>query len=173
MNIMKSLRLTGFYFKNMLKYIRRGGVVYYKVANLEPDNRFTGKTVLITGGSSGFGLQMAKDFVQEGAEVIITGRSLDKLIQASGQIGSDKIKIMQWDVSNLDILKEKFHEAVGLFGKIDIFINNAGRYSSVHSLDTTVEDWDNVINTDLRGPFFLAKEEGIYLKSVYAQLGGG
>ena len=76
------------YFKNMLKYIKSGGVVYVNVKQVLPSEQFKGKKVLITGGSSGFGFQMAKDFIAQGAEVMITGRNTQKIDEAIEKINN-------------------------------------------------------------------------------------
>lgn len=99
------------YFKNMLKYIKSGGVVYANVKQVLPSEQFKGKKVLITGGSSGFGFQMAKDFIAQGAEVMITGRNTQKLDEAIEKINNSKLHTIVWDQGDCScIIKMKPYE---------------------------------------------------------------
>lgn len=66
------LRRMSNYLKNILKYTKHEKVILVKINQVSPTNQFQGKKVLITGGGSGFGYQMAKDFLAQGAEVMIT-----------------------------------------------------------------------------------------------------
>ena len=91
--------------KKVVKKILGGGkiaVTYAKVQQIQSPRLFEGKTVLITGGSSGFGYSMAEKFVAESANVIITGRNERKLKSAASQLDSDKVKSMVWDISDID-----------------------------------------------------------------------
>ena len=85
--------------------------------------KIQGKTILITGGASGIGLEAARQFLEKGAKVIITGRNQDKLTVAKKQF-PDLITI-QSDVSDADDAQKLF-EKVSALGGIDILYNNAG-----------------------------------------------
>ena len=67
------------YIVNFLKFLKHGGVKYVSVTFTNPDARYTNKKVFISGGSEGLGRAMAKAYLAEGAEVIVTGRSKEKL----------------------------------------------------------------------------------------------
>lgn len=138
-----------------------------------PSARFLGKTVLITGGSSGFGKQMALDYLREGANVIITGRDIKKLNKVETELNNKNLRAMVWDASDITNIDNKIKEAVDLFGKIDVFINNAGVYSKTHGLETSLDDWNNVVSINLSSIFFIMKAEANYLMSEYKSLGGG
>lgn len=148
-------------------------MTYYNVTSLAPSNRFEGKTIFITGGSSGFGKKMAADYLSEGANVIITGRDKEKLNKVEIELNNQKLKTMVWDASNLDILVDKLTEAINLFGKIDVFINNAGVYSNTHGLESELDDWNRVLSINLTSVFFMMKAEVNYLLKEYNSLGGG
>lgn len=77
--------------------MRCGGVVQVTINKVSPTNQFHGKKVLITGGGSGFGYQMAKDFLTHGAEVMITGRNQQKLEKAKTELSSPKLHTIVWD----------------------------------------------------------------------------
>ena len=125
------------------------------ISYLAPNERLKGKKIIITGGGRGLGFSMAKRFVQEGAEVLIAGRNEDVLKKSALEIGCKYLKL---DVQNIDGFKEFICNADKLLGGVNCLVNNAG--ISLHEnsiLDVTHEQFDSQINTNFRGPFFLAK----------------
>ena len=170
---MNKLKKVIFYIENLFKYVTRGGVTYYNVTSLAPSCRFEGKTILITGGSSGFGKKMAADYLSEGANVIITGRDEIKLNRVKSELNNQKLKVMVWDIGDLTILEDKLEEAIKYLGKIDIFINNAGVYSKTHGLESEIDDWNSIVSINLTSVFFMMKAEANYLLKEYKLLGGG
>lgn len=136
-----------------------------KVNYNEPFNAlFLDSVVLITGGSRGIGYACAKEFIGCGAKVIITGRKQASLEAAKAEIGSNNIRSIEWDISDLSILNEKVNQAIGFFGKIDILINNAGVDVTTDGkrfrewFDFTEEDYDYVLDTNLKAPVFLTRK---------------
>ena len=118
----------------------------------------TGKVVLITGGSRGLGLAMAKGFAENGADLIITSRKLDSCEHAASEIEKSGCRVLpvachvgHWD--ELDGLVDTAYKA---FGRVDVLINNAG-ISPVapSSLETTEEMFDKIVGVNLKGPFRL------------------
>lgn len=150
------------YIKNLLKYMRDGGVVYMKFDKVMPDRRFEGKRVLITGGSSGIGFETAREYLAEGAEVIITGRHENTLRDAAVKLASDKLHILVWDVSEPEAASAKINQAASLVGSIDFFINNAGVYAPENLRDYDVATYDSIMATNTRGLFFLCQSEKQY-----------
>lgn len=124
---------------------------------------FEGKTVLITGGSSGFGFSMAKKFLSESANVIITGRNEGKLKSAISKLDSSKVKYMVWDISDIENIKANLKFAVSLFGAIDIFINNAGIWQPQdwHAINEQI--WNKILDVNLKGVYFMCQAEAEYL----------
>lgn len=154
--------------KNLIKYMRRGGVVYTNIMVAEHGKTLLGKTALITGASSGFGYAIASKFLSEGANVIITGRNEAKLKSASDSLtksigGNACIKTMLWDIEKISDLESKFNEAISQFGNIDIFINNAGIWHPHNFLSVAETVYDSILNINLRGLFFLMQKEAKYL----------
>lgn len=92
-----------------------------------------GNTILITGGSSGIGFEMAKAFLAANNKVIITGRNKDKLEKAKQQLG--EVKIIQSDVSNPDSIKALYEQVAKEFPDLNILINNAGVMSTINLQD--------------------------------------
>lgn len=152
-----------FYLKNLLKYMRAGGVVYAPVSFVKADERFVDKVVLITGGSTGIGFETARQFVSEGARVIITARREERLKEAAAKIKSDRLKYMVWDIADVSCFDAKLQEAVTLFGMIDIFVNNAGvfKYDAWNKFNE--QTYDSMLDTNTKGLFFMCQAEGKYL----------
>ena len=119
-----------------------------------------GKTALVTGGGTGVGVSIAMALSKAGAKVALAARREEKLketevsIVASGGIAQS----FRLDVSSEENVKNCLDSIAEEMGEIDILINNAGT-TTVGLLDQTdSEDWDMVMNTNLRGPWFLAKQ---------------
>ncbi|SER83978.1 hypothetical protein SAMN04487944_11120 [Gracilibacillus ureilyticus] len=111
---------------------------------------FQDKTVIVTGGSHGIGLAVSKAYLEEGASVIIADKEEPDLIH-------DHLHYIKTDVSVPDDISQLFSEADQHFKQIDILINNAGisKFSSFY--DLSIEEWDNVLNTNLRSAFLCAQ----------------
>lgn len=148
---------------HMLKYMKHGGVVYMNVSFTQPDKRFAGKKVFISGGSSGIGLEMAKEYLAEGADVLITGRSRQHLKEAETKLQSAHLHTMVWDIDDVDSIEAKMKEAISIMGAFDIFVNNAGvgiKYVSWDKYDREV--YDSVHKTNERALFFMSQAQGKY-----------
>ncbi len=88
-------------------------------------SKLKGKVAVITGGSSGIGLETAKRFVAEGAHVFITGRRQSELDKAKAEIGRN-VTTVQGDIANLDDLDRLYATVMKEKGKIDIIVSSAG-----------------------------------------------
>lgn len=155
------------YTKNLLKYMKSGGVVLMKFDKVSPGRRFEGKSVLVTGGSSGIGFETAKEYLAEGAEVIITGRREAALQEAVQRLDSDRLHTIVWDVSDVNTIPQKLQEARKLLGmkNIDIFVNNAGVYVSENLEEYDERTFDSIMETNTKGLFFMCQAEKKYLIS--------
>lgn len=147
---------------NFIKYIRQGGVVYVNIAQVNHNEILKDKKVLITGGSSGIGYAIAKKFVSEGAKVVITGRDIDKLRVAADSMNSNKVFCLEWDVSDVSIVKQKVAQTQELLGGIDIVVNNAGVYVGSDFLNIDEKSWNYVLNTNIKGLFFICQAVSKY-----------
>lgn len=115
--------------------------------------RFTAKTVLVTGGSSGIGLAAAQAFAAEGARVIITGRDEAALAKAKAAIG-DQAEVIRADSGNARAAAELAGEVSRLGVQLDAIFINAGS-ASFSPFDKVSEDlWDRTFNTNVKGPYF-------------------
>ena len=125
--------------------------------NAKHAGKLEGKVALITGGNSGIGLATAKQFVNEGAYVFITGRREAELAAAKKQIGKNVIAI-QGDVSNLDDLDRLFAQIRKEKGKIDIVFANAGvaRYAPIGTI--TEDFFDSIFDINVKGVLFTVQK---------------
>lgn len=120
-------------------------------------NKLQGKVAVITGGSSGIGLETARLFVQEGAKVAITGRNQQELDKAAKSIGSNVMKI-QADVSQLSDLDKMTAQVKEAYGKIDILFANAGIASFASVTDATEAHFDSHFDINVKGLFFTVQK---------------
>lgn len=122
----------------------------------------TGKTALITGGSSGLGLQVAEALGEQGAKVLITGRKADALESAQAhlrELGIEADWIAADNQKESDINK-LVDEALARLGRIDILVNNAGATWGAPAADHPVEAWDKLMNLNVRSVFLLTQQVG-------------
>ena len=120
----------------------------------------SGKTALITGGSGSLGKSISKALASAGAEVIIAGiEPLEKLLNIQREFEDSGLKasVMNLDVSNYQQVQSLTETIRNDYGKIDILVNAAGTNARGPILETTLEDWEKVININLRGTFFVSQ----------------
>lgn len=115
--------------------------------------KLKGKTALITGGSSGIGLETARLFIAEGARVAITGRTQSSLDEATKALGPNSISI-QADAGDVAATEAAVAAAAEKLGKLDIVFANAGIGGTTLLGKTTPELFEQVIKTNLTGVFF-------------------
>ncbi len=116
-----------------------------------------GKIALITGGNSGIGLATAKQFVDEGAYVFITGRREPELARAVKEIGRN-VTGVQGDVSNLSDLDRLFAQVKREKGKLDIVFANAGGAKFAPLGKITEEHYDALFNSNVKGVLFTVQK---------------
>jgi NAD(P)-dependent dehydrogenase (short-subunit alcohol dehydrogenase family) len=114
-------------------------------------NRFTGKTVLITGGSSGIGYAAAQAFIAEGARVVITGRDTDALAKAKKELG---VLTVRNDVGAAGAAVALAHEVKELRLKLDAVFVNAGIAKFVAFADASEALWDQTFDINVKGAYF-------------------
>lgn len=119
-------------------------------------SRLTTKVVIVTGAASGIGLGIAQLFIQEGAEVIFS--DINKSGKAAADAAGKKALFVECDISNTESVKNLVARTLEVFGTIDILINNAGILYQKPISETSDEEWNAVINTNLKGPFLLIRE---------------
>jgi glucose 1-dehydrogenase len=136
-------------------------------------NLLQGKVIIVTGGNSGIGQSIVEEVARLGAKVVIDYRSHPEATEAIereiGDLGGSCIGV-QADVSKLEDLQRLVQEAVNRYGRLDVMVNNAGIETRTSILDTTPEDYDKVLNVNLRGVFFATQYAA---KQMIAQGSGG
>ena len=115
------------------------------------------RTAIITGGAQGFGLDIAKRFLDSGANVIIWDIDKNELLKASEKLNNPNLSYQIIDVSNFKNVKEAVDE-IEKKSNIDILINNAGITGSTSSLwDYDVDEWNKIVQINLMGTFNCCK----------------
>lgn len=128
---------------------------------------YTGKTVGITGAASpkGIGFAIARKFLESGANVFICDLRKEALEEAEERLAaSGNVKSYVMDVSKEDSVRDVFKKASEEFGYIDIFVNNAGIYPQAFVCDMEADQWDTVMNVNLKSVFLCARECSRYMK---------
>ena len=120
-----------------------------------------GKRAIVTGGSKGIGLEVARSLLKEGCEVLICGRNQTALDKAAADLqksaAGGKIWVFAVDISRNKEVEELFAYADKHFGSVDILINNAGTGRFHATGEMSIEDWDLVIGTNLSGAFYCSR----------------
>ena len=121
--------------------------------------RLAGKVALITGGTSGIGKATAIRFAAEGAQVAITGRNAEhgeQVVQDILANGGESVFIRS-DVRRSEDCRNAVNQTLERFGKIDVLFNNAGVFHPKSIPDCTEEEWDETIDSSLKGAFLMSK----------------
>jgi len=118
--------------------------------------KLQGKSAIVTGGGSGIGQACTKLFSKEGANVAIFGRRQDRLNATAKEVGSQILTITGDLMVNND-LDNLVSKTLQTFGKIDIVVNNGGIFTGSPIHETNDNDWDTIMNTNLRSVFQLTK----------------
>ena len=128
--------------------------------------RFTGRSVLITGASGGLGEKLAENFANEGAKVALnymsSRESAEEAAERITASGGQAITCRA-DVARKGEVDEMVNFVVERFGDIDILVNNAGLSLDGAFLDMREEDWDRVIEVNLKGPFLVSQAVGRHM----------
>jgi NAD(P)-dependent dehydrogenase (short-subunit alcohol dehydrogenase family) len=121
--------------------------------------RFTGKAALITGATSGIGKATAILFAEEGAGVAVIGRDADRGHGVEEEIRSagGQAIFVRADVRRADDCRRAVGETVDAFGRLDVLFNNAGTYVANDVIGCSEEEWDEQVDTSLKGAFLMSK----------------
>ncbi|MEB7779982.1 2,4-dienoyl-CoA reductase [Mammaliicoccus fleurettii] len=120
------------------------------------------KVIIVTGGSSGMGKAMAKRFAADGAKVVITGRSLDRLEEAKKEMEQyeGQVLCIDMDVRDTERVQYTVDETIKTFGKIDGLVNNAAGNFLCAAEDLSINGWNSVIDIVLNGTFYCSQAVG-------------
>src|SRR6476661_824087 len=133
-----------------------------------------GKVAIVTGGNSGIGKAVVLELAAQGASIVIDyvshPEATDELEKQLAALGEDQVIGVDADVSKVADLQMLVDSAVKHFGRLDIMVNNAGVETRTNVLDTTEEQYEFVLNVNLKSAFFGTQ---IAAKQMIAQGGGG
>ncbi len=117
------------------------------------------KVAIVTGSSKGIGLGIAQVFSEEGANVVVVCRSESEGRRVAQELGSaeGRALFVKTDVTSGEDIRRMFKTTLDTFGKLDILVNNAGYHISKNVEQTSEEEWDFIINTNLRSTFLCSK----------------
>ena len=120
----------------------------------------TGKVALVTGASSGLGTRFAKVLAQSGATVALAARRTERLKELRAEIDAEggEAHVYALDVTDVQSVRACVARVEGDLKKIDILVNNSGVSAQARALEVTEEDYDYVMNTNLKGSFFVAQQ---------------
>lgn len=120
---------------------------------------FKGKNILITGGSSGIGKACAEAFLLGGGNIIIAGRNSEKLLEVSKELSIlGNINTIEWDIINISQGENKLAQCEKMVaGQMDILVNCAGVWEGKNFLDVTEEDFDIIMQTNLKATYFMCQ----------------
>jgi len=122
----------------------------------------SGRVALVTGASSGLGMQFAKTLAKAGAAVVLAGRRVERLKTLRAEIEAEggDAHVVPIDVTNHTSIKSAVAHAETDMGALDILINNSGVSTTQRLTDVSPQDYDYIMNTNTRGAFFVAQEVG-------------
>jgi len=127
------------------------------------EKKLEGKVAIVTGSSRGIGKAISLEFARQGARVVVNGNSdmkgLSETAEEIRAVGCRSLPILA-DISNSSDVKKLVSTTMKEFGKIDILVNNAGIMKSAPIEELSEDDWDNVMNVNLKGAFLCSKYVG-------------
>jgi glucose 1-dehydrogenase len=146
---------------------------FFSINSEEQEMRLFGSRVLVTGGGRGIGRQISIALAEAGADVMLSyhtnSQRAQETIREIEALGRHAYA-SQCDMSDPEQVSTLTNEAVQILGGIDILVCNAGMHYRRPFLEISAEEWDEVVNTDLRGPFLLAQATA---RQMIAQGAGG
>ncbi len=131
----------------------------------------SGKAALVTGANTGIGQGIALALAQAGADIAAVGRSAaDETVEQVRALGR-KAEIVMADLSSIEPVQRVIDETVDKLGAVDILVNNAGIIRRNDAVDFTEEDWDAVLDTNLKSLFFLCQAAGRHMIAAHKKDG--
>ncbi|MFT5730949.1 MAG: NAD(P)-dependent dehydrogenase (short-subunit alcohol dehydrogenase family) [Desulforhopalus sp.] len=124
---------------------------------------FTEKVILVTGGTSGIGLACVKQFLNAGAQVMMSGTNIEKAQAIIGELGYDlndekrRLRFHKTDVAKVDQCKQLVQKTITHFGRLDCLVNSAGVFKFDAIDDVSEADYDWIMDVNVKGSFFMCK----------------
>lgn len=130
-----------------------------------------GKVALITGGSGGIGMAIAESFLKNGCKVIIAGTNEDKLKTCCEKLNTEDSKYIVLNILDVDVMPTIIRSAAELFeeNRIDILVNSAGILNSSNFFRTTEDEYDKLMDINVKGTYFMCQAMGQYMIEHHIQ----
>ena len=131
------------------------------------------KIAIVTGAGRGIGRETAIDFAREGADVVLVSRSEKELSEVASEIKKigTGVLVATGDIAKEDDVARVFEKTISEFGRVDIVVANAGIHLRKSVIDTTTEEWDEMMAINLRGTFLCCKQAAkIMIKQNYGKI---
>jgi NAD(P)-dependent dehydrogenase (short-subunit alcohol dehydrogenase family) len=125
-----------------------------------PGFDLSGKVIVVTGAGRGIGKSIALCAAQMGAEQALGSRTVPELEETAREIrsaGGPRVECFPLDVTQMDAIHTFVEQVLAAFGRIDVLVNNAGTNRIKPAMEVTEEDWDTILDTNLKGLFFLTQ----------------
>jgi NAD(P)-dependent dehydrogenase (short-subunit alcohol dehydrogenase family) len=131
-----------------------------------PSFELEGKVTVVTGAGRGIGRALAIGFAEAGSDVAILARTKEDLENVAEEIRQVGRKVYSYslDITKRDEIEEAINDLVSQRGKIDVLVNNAGMNIRTPALEVTDEEWDTIIQTNLKSAFMLSQLAGQHMK---------
>ena len=123
----------------------------------EMQRKLSGKVALITGASAGIGQACARVLAAEGAQLILTARRRERLEALAAEVGASKATIVTGDARDEETARQTIGVAKETFGRLDILINNTGVGNYKNLVDTTTEEYDEMMDVNVRSTFLFTR----------------
>ncbi|MBT2677780.1 glucose 1-dehydrogenase [Bacillus sp. ISL-35] len=135
-----------------------------------PSFDLSGKTAIVTGAGRGIGRALAVGLAEAGADVAILARTEKDLTETAGLIEElgKKALVLPTDVTEREQIHTAIAEIESKWGKIDILVNNAGMNIRSKALDATDEEWQKIMDTNLKSAFMMSQEAGRIMKNQHS-----
>ena len=127
---------------------------------MEPANAPTRRSVIVTGGGTGLGKEIARAFAEQGDDVVICGRNLESLVKAAEELGGaeSRVKAIPCDVSDANAVQKLIASVQEARGRIDVLVNNAGVYGPIGlACENSPEEWKQAMEINLFGVFLTTR----------------
>lgn len=126
------------------------------------DQPLAGQVAIVTGAGRGLGRAIALALAGKGADVVLAARNVDQLDAVAKEVAAmgRRTLVVRTDVTDSSAVDEMVRRTLAEFGEVHILVNNSGTYADIPLLDMTDEDWDRVVDTNLRGTFLCSRAVG-------------